>query len=334
MPKTLDRKVLRTPDNPLQELLEKGSKRIAKTQKELLRDEIAENKSRGFVSWTEDEKRIFATVLFEELLLRPRVKLREVIEAAVLRVAKENLIPQDRRRKATGLYQSYTTGGFDAYLIEFGGLSIDAIRARNRQHSSVTKDPLDLLTDDEIMVRFGKRVLDNLTPHEVISGFTTDELLSLIPTPDLAAAFAKRMVTDLLNREIKLTQHVRHEVPVNGHNGNGHNGNGHNGNGHNGSRVNRMLPHVAVVGANSDQYSRIIGEFDGRATFLHVEPRRIETAPLETADRVVVWGDYCSSQQKRITRNRMKAAKCAEQLVIHHGGYNQLITILDGLLSP
>jgi hypothetical protein len=325
MTKTLDRKVLRSRPNPLKDMLDEGSKQLARSKKQQLLEEQKQIKPRRkIVSWNDDEKRIFIRVIFEIRLLHPHIRDKELVDEATLRIAKENLLPVDRRRKGSGLYQKYTAGTFDSFLIEMGGVAIDHVRSRTSFETQQKKDPLDSLSDEDVMARFGRRVLDNLPLNEVVSGFTTDELLGMISTPDLAAATAKRMVTDLLQREIRLTQHVRQEVPspVNGHNGH---------NGHNGSRINRLVPHVAIVGANSDQYSRLTGQFDGRATFAHIEPRKLDSAALDGADRVVVWGDYCSSQQKRIARNRMKAAKCIENLLIHHGGYNTLVSAMDSL---
>ena len=201
----------------------------------------------------------------------------------------------------------------------------DELRSELEKVASAPKkeEILDKLTDEEVLVYYGQRVLEHSQPQDIIEAFSPQELLSMVPTDQLMGYAASRLTSDLLTREIKLHHTVRHEgqeVATDGKHR---------------EQKNRSLPHIAIVGATNDQFTRIREHFLKNATFTHVQRSRLQSNGIpDRTDMVVTWSNFAAKAQKKIVKARCRVLGLhAGRTPTHYGGFNALIDVISELLA-
>ncbi|REK39220.1 MAG: hypothetical protein DWQ46_18210 [Planctomycetota bacterium] len=178
------------------------------------------------------------------------------------------------------------------------------------------------LTDEEVLVFFGERVLAQLTPSEVCAEFSPMEILSLIATPELAGCAVQRLVEDLFQREVKLTQRIiQHNVTS---------GDAHNG--RHGKTAETSKPRIVLLGLIPDQIERVSRQFGDLADLTFVNKSRLgdDSIPRK-ADHVFVWGNFTSKKQKQVVKALCKKRGFADCYEVHLGGFKGLVEKIEQL---
>ncbi|MGH7175633.1 MAG: hypothetical protein ACREGR_04740, partial [Minisyncoccia bacterium] len=186
---------------------------------------------------------------------------------------------------------------------------------------STREDIIKGLDEDEILTRFTRLVLDNLSATEIAAHFSPEELLSVIPMPKVAAFLAENVVSlmeggtsstlDILSH---LTQphsngHARHPTL-------------------NGDTHKPKLPRVLVVGPKAEQGILIQKRLIGRCDVTFVDKNRKTQIP-SGYDCYVVWTRFCSHAIQAVVE---KAAGCKDKVLLHHGGLDRMaVRVLDFL---
>ena len=181
---------------------------------------------------------------------------------------------------------------------------------------------LGSLPTDEVLRLFGKTVLDNLSPSEVLNGFTDVELLDGIPLGYLCGYATKRFVDALDKREIIVTHRILNEakarVAANGQQ-----------NGHHAFSADQRLQRIAIVGAQSAQFSRLEDYFDKQLKLIWLDKMKLERIP-EAIDGIVVWSNFTSRVQKKLIKDHCVAIHLKPDHRIEHlGGFNALLEVIE-----
>ncbi len=286
--------------------------------------------SKTLIKWTEDEYQQFAEQVWDERRKRPFLAQNKLFERAQARLVDHGVWDADRLR----LPSSIASAGHkrvEALLKDVYREAKDAradraeLRKELERVASAPKmeEILENLTDEEVLVYYGQRVLEHSQPQDIIDAFSPEELLSMVPTDQLMGYAARRFTSDFLTREIKLHHTVRQEgkdVAT---------GNRHR------EEKSKSLPHIAIVGATNEQFTRIREHFLKKATFTHVERSRLQSNGIPNrTDMVVTWSNFAAKAQKKIVKARCRELGLhADRTPTHYGGFNGLIEVIDGLLS-
>lgn len=172
---------------------------------------------------------------------------------------------------------------------------------------------LTSLSDEEIRGSFMPRLLQMLAPVDVVATFKTEVLLDSVPTGDLAAVLARRLVTDW-ERPIQvsvplLEQRIEHRpIPR--------------------PKINGNTKKILIIGAKGDQPRHLrerVGYF-ADLTFIETERLDRQSVP-RSVDFVVLWSKFVSHQQREIVLSVVEPRKVSE----HFGGLNQLVNRIEHL---
>lgn len=68
---------------------------------------------------------------------------------------------------------------------------------KEHQQKQSREDLLDSLTDEEVVVYYQDRVLQNISPGELLKHFTAQDLLASLPTPAILSAATYRLATQM-----------------------------------------------------------------------------------------------------------------------------------------
>ncbi|REJ65654.1 MAG: hypothetical protein DWQ31_17085 [Planctomycetota bacterium] len=178
------------------------------------------------------------------------------------------------------------------------------------------------LTDEEVLVYFGERVLTQMTPSEVCAEFSPMEILSLIATPELAGCAVQRVVEDLFQREVKLTQRIIQQVVPAGDGQNGRHG----------KAAERPKPRIVLLGLIPDQIERVSRQFGDLANLTFVNKSRLRDDSIpQRADHVLVWGNFTSKKQKQVVKALCKKRGFADRYEVHLGGFKGLVERIEQL---
>lgn len=281
--------------------------------------------SKSRVKWTEDEELLIAQELYLILSQNPRLGC---IEAA--RKAQENLITSgglsELRRRTI-----FTVANIEGVIVKLKEIYEDYINYKNKYKeikSRITTTPnltkediINTLNDEEIKEKFLPRLLDIVSPEEVISLFSADNLLYLVPTSDLFGYAAKRFVEDMMDKEVKLTQTVIHQMqektsgdfkfkpPI--------------------STSTKRKRKVAIIGAQPQQFNRFRDECQDSLECLFVDKGSLCQKPIPTVDFVVSWVNHVSHAQQRIVNEQSKKIGISPEMVF--GGTKQISSKLQEL---
>lgn len=191
---------------------------------------------------------------------------------------------------------------------------------------------LGTLTDQEMMSHYGQRVLDNLSPDDILRSYSSEALLSYVPVLDTisylfrfgVSAFAESQ-RELVNSVKELTEVVKNRpmttptttskptMPMPR------------------PQVQR-LPRISVVGLLPDQQNKVEAKLRGRAQFNFVSKNRQDAAAVpDNQDIVLLAANFISHGIQNGIKNRISGTNT--KLVVHHGGIDLLVKKLENLLE-
>lgn len=315
------------------------TKKLDKT-KPVLQEEIAEvaevaEETRTFISWTEAEWDQIADTVWRARKNDPSETLVGLTRKVM------DILPKERRRNirtANELKQLVErlrvrdeTLLMNSDDLEFYKLQIYEFEAKQQQIPSREQIISDL-TDEEILLRFGEKVLQNCSPQEVISRYPTDALLSTVPAVEAVGYFLKlgiEMFADsqkqLVGAIQELTATVRHQnersvtgsagkpsIPM--------------------PKPKTRLPKVTVVGLLANQQAKVQEGLEGRAVFNFLDKNRKPDASAipDGQDIVVLAANFITHSMQEAAKKKIKGTDT--RLIVHHGGLETMIRKLDEIL--
>lgn len=187
-----------------------------------------------------------------------------------------------------------------------------------------SEEVLGTLTDAEVVERYGKRVLQIMTPDEVLCGYPVEALLSYVPNVELIAQ-AARVQAEALESQQGLAESIREltaalrsrpaSTPMP-------------------QRVitaaRSTLPRVTVVGLLPAQQAEVESRLRGRAQFCFVDKNRTDGAAIpDNQDVILLAANFIGHGMQELARRKVGPQT---RLVIHHGGISTIARKLDELL--
>lgn len=274
--------------------------------------------SKNRVKWTEDEELLIAQELYSILSQNPRLGC---IEAT--RKAQDNLIA-DGRLDELRQRSIFAIANIERVIVKLKEIYEDYAIYKNKYKElkdkivntpNLTKeDIVNTFSEEEIKEKFLPRLLDIVSPEEVISLFSADNLLYLVPTSDLFGYAAKRFVEDMMDKEVKLTQTVIHQMqektssdfkfkpPI--------------------STTTKRKRKVAIVGAQPQQFNRFRDECQDNLECLFIDKGNLCQKPIPVVDFVISWANHVSHAQQRIVNEQSKKMGISPDMVF--GGTKQI----------
>jgi hypothetical protein len=173
---------------------------------------------------------------------------------------------------------------------------------------------LTSLSDDEIRGSFLPRLLQVVTPIDVIGAFKTEVVLDSVATGDLAAVLVKRLVTDW-ERPIQVSVQIpeqREQRPTPK------------------PKINGTAKKVLIVGAKGDQPRHLREKVGSVADLIFIDTERLDRQSVpKSVDLVVLWSKFVSHQQREIILSVVEPRKVLE----HFGGLVYLVRRIEELCS-
>lgn len=267
------------------------------------------------VRWTEDEWDELARRVWKKRARYPEKSLATMVNEAQEQQGQPDVEPwpDDRKRVITGLAMIKPIlkrlKGLDLEMHEAVAIEIPRLhdRIESIQARPDRETLLDTLLDEELVRRFGARVLDNLQPADILSHFKSAELLHSIPISDVFQFLGTSIFGRISAVELRLAEHLvehqRHpvQVPVNG------TSNGH---------VNPLLPRIVVLGFQQHHIPVLQSHVGGGAE-VHYVPKGEMTSKFQVppGQHVVLWRSNVSGQFSKL---------------VHRQVDNSNLTVLEG----
>lgn len=192
------------------------------------------------------------------------------------------------------------------------------------------EEVLGTLTDEEVIQHYGQRLLEILTPEDLLSSLPHEAILSYFPTNELAAHLVRSALEtyqdtqrELLGAMRELTTVVKEQQQ-------------HKPAPHRPSmplpKPQVRLPRVTVVGLLPIQQGTVETKLKGRANFNFVDKNRKpdNSAIPDNQDVILLAANFINHSMQDLAKR--KAQGTQTKVILHHGGIDTLIRRLDGLL--
>jgi hypothetical protein len=275
------------------------------------------------IYWDEDEWGVLANFVVE-------MRRSSVEPISTLATRAQERLPPNRRRKNLSLaaLKPLLKRVFQRERELFAlAQEAEQLRAKLSFCEDLPKQRQELIEtmdDDAVLTHFLPRVLQLVAPEDLLHVFSAEVLLAVVPTSDLAAAFAKRLVQDLMRPTVILprgsvakeapspTRTVHQQTTQSGKS--------------NGSHQKRR---VLIVGTRTTSQQKKISEGAGDL----VQLRFLEAAALRNhdfpsaVDHVIVWAQMIGGQQMAT----VKAAYPPRKTIVHVGGVEQMVEVISEL---
>jgi hypothetical protein len=272
------------------------------------------------IYWDEDEWGIIANLVVE-------MRRSSIEPIATLAIRAQERLPPNRRRKHLN---STTLKPLLKRIFrrekELFALAQEAeqLRAKLSFCEDLPKQRQELIEtmdDDAVLTHFLPRVLQLVAPEDLLHVFSVDVLLATVPTSDLAAACAKRLVQDLTRPIVispqglgaKAAPHLAadNRQPMGKSNGS--------------CQKRRVL----IVGTRTSAQQKKISDGAGDL----VQLRFLEAAALRNhdfpsaVDHAIIWAQMIGGQQMAT----VKAAYPPRKIIVHVGGVEQMVEVISSL---
>lgn len=273
------------------------------------------------VKWDAEEWEVLAEQVHLERTKRPKEPLTRLCERAQTQIKQRD--PSWRERKL----QSPNLEPLLPRLREIdkrrAACETEVAELRDKLHSLQAKESreevLDSLTDEEVVIYFGKRVIQNMTPDEIAQEFSPQEMLGMMSTPKLCGYAIERYVEDQGRREVQITQRVVEQTTPPEQT--------------NGSHKPKK-PRIAIIGCKSDQHQRLYDQYVDRAEIVFVDKSRLDRGALPNrCDGMITWSNFTSTLQKRVIKAHARSiGLTSDRSIVHNGGFAQLAERIEDLL--
>lgn len=309
-------------------------KKKKKTEKpDVAKPDTQVETGRTFIAWTDEEWSQLAEMVWRARKNDPTETLVGLIRKVM------DILPKERRRnirtaneikplvERLRIRDEELAANSDD--LEFYKLQVSEFEAKHQQLPSREQIISDL-TDEEILLRFGEKVLQNCSPQEVISRYPTDALLSSVPAVEAIGYFLKlgiEMFADSQNQLVgairELTATVQKNAPTQSI-------------GEKPSiptpRPKTRLPKVTVVGLLPNQQAKIQSALDSRAAFNFLDKNRKPDASAipDGQDVVILAANFITHSMQEAAKKKTKGTET--RLIVHHGGVETMIRKLDEVL--
>lgn len=284
--------------------------------------------SRTMIIWTEDEWDKLA-----ELVWRMRKNSASDTLVSLAKRAMSQL-PQDRQRnirvnnELKPLIERLKAKDEELLRLEDECQSLRD-RLKTTKEAPSREQVIESLTDEEIYVHFSDRVLDALTPHEIISRYPKEMLMEHIELPDMASGLVRGLLetwTASIREEDELVTVLRElkdqlatasgkkqkmpmPMPM--------------------PQVRTRLPKVTIIGMKSNQQQEVEKRLGDRCNFHFVDKNRKADAIPATQDVIVLWASFVTHAMQDQAK---KAANGKTKLIVHHGGVEKMIGEIEQAL--
>jgi hypothetical protein len=278
-------------------------------------------KSHG-VRWTDEEIDKLA-----DMVLSMRTKDPGATVVSMVKRAQKQL-PEGRQRKITGNLHIKAILDRIAALDREVRLKAEKCSEVESKLSFLTDLPadrdqlLDSLDDEELLERFSPRLLQLISPADLVGNFRPEQVFDSYSLGDLAATLARRVVA-LLEKPIRVTVNVpetpgMHELLAR------RNGNG-NGKRKSAGRKLRVLV-IGMKGGNQRQaVEKGVGELCS-VRFLATNQVRKDTLPT-AIDKIIVWSKFSNHRVSGLVKERYPGRNIIE----HFGGIEEMIALIEGM---
>ena len=290
------------------------------------KDEIVEPDESGRgknIMWTDEEWDKLADFVHRARRKNPVPSIGTHIKSAMPQ------FPEDRRR-------NLTTNNIDPLL--------DRLREKDRESQAALElvprlkdrlaqldqvptkeDILQNLSDEEVCRHFQQRILDLVSPNDVISSFDLEDVLASVPTSTLVGYTATRVMEHLESNASGLQEAFmslsaatggKKATPTVVSSPPGQ------------KKVQIKKPRIAILGMKPNQTQIVEQQINGRADVVFI-PKDMKSNSVRTmvADIFLLWGSFCSHQDQVHVKARAK--QLGAKFVVYHGGMAKLIETID-----
>ncbi|HZZ27582.1 MAG TPA: hypothetical protein VFE46_06195 [Pirellulales bacterium] len=266
---------------------------------------------KAHVRWSEDELDQLAEAAHSRRCQYPEHHILEIVRDC------QKCLPPDRRREIRNSHEISAIlrrirGKDKQFKESLHELSVENAQLRDTCDGLRRNSPESILReigDDEIVRRFGSRILHLMSPADIAAVFEPNELVWAFHAEQLAALAHQRLFEEILDANRPVSPITIPTIVISGE-----------------KRV--IRPKLLIVGLQPEQAPRIRTVFERRADLLFINSDKLSSIAIPNADRIVLQTKFLNKN----VRGTIFQKSDPKKIIQNFGGTTSLVRRVEDLL--